>query len=198
MAQAPKGGPADLFAAVRACRLCQGLPLGPKPIFQADPAAKILIAGQAPGRRAHERGLVFDDPSGDRLRAWLGVERAAFYDPASFAVLPMGFCFPGTGSGGDLPPRPECALAWRDALLAELPRVELTLVIGRYAQDWHLGDRAGRNLTATVAGWRSFWPDLLPLPHPSPRNARWLSQNRWYEEEVLPTLQKRVGRILGS
>ena len=198
MARASKDSTADLLTAVRACKICKGLPLGPKPIFQAGPSARILIAGQAPGRKAHERGLVFDDPSGDRLRAWLGVERETFYDPANFAVLPMGFCYPGTGTGGDLPPRPECAPAWRDALLAAMPRVELTLVIGRYAQDWHLGEQASASLTETVADWKSFWPERLPLPHPSPRNARWLRQNTWYEAEVLPVLRRRVARILRS
>lgn len=196
MVRASKGGTADLLTAVRACTLCKGLPLGPKPIFQADPAARILIAGQAPGRKTHERGLVFDDPSGKRLRAWLGVEWETFYDPANFAVLPMGFCYPGTGSGGDLPPRPECAPVWRDALLAAMPKIELTLVIGRYAQDWHLDERASANLTETVADWKSFWPKLLPLPHPSPRNARWVRQNPWFETEVLPALQRRIAKIL--
>jgi len=189
---------ADLLTSVRKCALCDGLPLGPKPILQAHPSAKILIAGQAPGRRAHQRGLPFDDPSGDRLRRWLGVDRTAFYDATKFAIIPMGFCFPGTGKGGDLPPRPECAPAWREALLASLPDIQLTLVIGLYAHKWHLGDRRSKTVTETVADWRQFWPDIMPLPHPSPRNIRWFRQNPWFENDVLPELEQRVALILGS
>ena len=187
---------ADLLAAVRGCTLCSGLPLGPKPILQVQSSAKILIAGQAPGRRAHERGVPFDDPSGDRLRDWLGVDKATFYDSTKFAILPMGFCFPGTGKGGDFPPRPECAPAWRMKLLASLPGIRLTLVIGQYAQAWHLGGRRSGTLTATVADWQSYWPDVLPLPHPSPRNALWLKRNPYFESEVVTALKGRVLQIL--
>jgi uracil-DNA glycosylase len=162
------------------------------------PSARLLIAGQAPGRRAHERGVPFDDPSGVRLRDWLGIDRATFYDASQIAILPMGFCFPGTGKGGDLPPRAECAPAWRERLLASLPHLELTLVIGRYAHQWHLGDRQSATVTETVANWRMFWPGSLPLPHPSPRNVRWLRQNAWFEKDVLPVLARRVERILSS
>jgi len=189
---------ADLLGTVRKCTLCDGLPLGPKPIFQAQASAKILIAGQAPGRRAHERGVPFDDPSGDRLRSWLGVDKATFYDASKFAILPMGFCFPGTGKSGDLPPRLECAPAWREQLLASLPGIQLTLVIGLYAQKWHLGDQRSKNLTETVSDWRHFWPDILPLPHPSPRNIRWFRQNAFFEKDVLPALAQRVVQILGK
>lgn len=184
--------PADLLSSVRACRICEDLPLGPNPIFQYSTDAKILIAGQAPGRKAHEKGIPFSDPSGVRLRQWLGVSDDEFYDPSLFAIVPMGFCYPGTGSGGDLPPRTECAEAWRDKLLAGLPNLSLVLVIGQYAMDWHLKDKKQKTLTATVKLWRDFWPDVLPLPHPSPRNLRWFKQNPFFEEEIIPQLQKRV------
>jgi len=183
---------------VRRCTLCEALPLGPNPILQASTSARILIAGQAPGRKAHERGLPFDDPSGTRLRDWLGVDREQFYDPDLFAIIPMGFCFPGTGSAGDLPPRPECAPAWRNALLERLPQIALTLVIGQFAQRWHLGDSCGTNLAETVGNWEAFWPRLLPMPHPSPRNNRWLKQNPFFEADVLPILRTRVGELVGS
>ncbi len=198
---APPSSGADaaaLFAAVRACTLCAGLPLGPRPILQVHPAARILIAGQAPGRRAHQRGVPFGDPSGDRLRGWLGVDRGTFYDATRIAIVPMGFCYPGTGRGGDLPPRPECAPAWRQRVLAALPAVELTLVIGRFAQAWHLGARRSATLTETVADWRAFWPAIVPLPHPSPRNADWLRRNPFFAAELLPLLRDRVRRLLDS
>lgn len=181
---------------VQRCKLCTDLPLGPKPIFQAGKSARILIAGQAPGRRTHNKGLPFDDVSGERLRDWLGVDRESFYNPELFAMLPMGFCFPGTGSGGDLPPRPECAAAWRQPLIDRLPEIELTLAIGQYAQNWHLGDDCGRTLKETVQNWQAFWPHVLPMPHPSPRNNRWLRQNPFFEVEVLPALKARVRSLI--
>jgi uracil-DNA glycosylase len=187
-----------LLERVRACNICDGLPLGPLPILQAGTAAKILIVGQAPGRKTHAKGRPFDDVSGVRLREWLNVDESTFYDPDQFAMLPMGFCFPGTGKGGDLPPREECAANWRAPLLERLPHIELTLVIGQYAQAWHLGDRCGRTLTETVANWQSFWPAMLPMPHPSPRNNRWLRQNGFFEAEVVPALQDRVRSLIGS
>lgn len=187
----------DLITSVRSCQICDGLPLGPKPIFQFDVDARILIAGQAPGRRAHESGIPFSDPSGDRLRQWLGVDKPAFYDPKLFAILPMGFCYPGTGKSGDFPPRIECAQAWRDKLLGQLPNLSLVLVIGQYAHDWHLGTRKEKTLSQTVAKWRDFWPDVLPLPHPSPRNMRWFKQNPFFEAEVIPALQQRVKELRG-
>ena len=189
---------ADLLAEVRSCRICRSLPLGPRPLLQIGGSAKILIAGQAPGRKTHESGVPFDDQSGKRLRDWLGVDRDSFYDPNRIALLPMGFCFPGSGASGDLPPREECAPAWRNRLLAELPEIELTIVIGRYAQQWHLGERAGKTLTATVAGWRDFWPDVVPMPHPSPRNGIWIRKNPAFEAELLPELRRRVRRILAG
>lgn len=182
---------------VRACRLCDAdLPFGPRPVFQMHPEARILIAGQAPGRRVHESGTPFDDPSGDRLRDWIGIDRDIFYDPKRVAILPMGFCYPGTGKSGDLPPRVECADKWRVPLLALLPAVRLTLVIGQYALDWHLRDRQGDNLTDTVRNWRAFWPKMLPLPHPSPRNNIWLKKNPWFDKDVLPGLRTKVRSLL--
>jgi len=187
----------NLLRQVRSCALCAALPLGPKPILQASSRSRILIVGQAPGRVTHAKGRPFDDVSGDRLRAWLGVDRDTFYDPQVFAIIPMGLCFPGTGKGGDLPPRTECAAAWRQPLLDGMPNIQLTVLLGNYASRWHLGDQNALTLTRTVAGWRNFWPALMPLPHPSPRNARWLKNNPQVENEMLPLLQQRVRDILG-
>ncbi|MBX3606667.1 MAG: uracil-DNA glycosylase family protein [Piscinibacter sp.] len=186
-----------LLAEVRACTRCAAvLPLGPRPVLQADRRARLLIAGQAPGRRVHASGVPFDDASGDRLRAWLGVDRDTFYDPSRVAILPMGLCYPGRGSSGDLPPRPECAPAWRAPLLAALPALRLTLVIGAYAQAWHLGAGARAGVTETVRAWRDAGPALLPLPHPSPRNQAWLKHHPWFERELLPDLRERVRAAL--
>ena len=185
-----------LLDRVRACTICKDLPLGPNPLLQADSAAQIMIVGQAPGSKTHEKGRPFDDLSGKRLRQWLGVTEDQFYDPRLFAIIPMGFCFPGTGKGGDLPPRPECAPAWRKPLMQALPNVKLTLVLGQYALDWHLGEKKSRTLTETVQRWQEFWPDHLPLPHPSPRNIRWFKANPWFEMDVIPVLQERVGKLI--
>ncbi len=186
----------DLLQEIRDCRICEDqLADGVRPVLQAARGARVLIAGQAPGRRVHESGVPFDDPSGDRLRDWMGVSREVFSDPSQVAILPMGFCYPGTGASGDLPPRPECAEAWRTSLLDRLPALELTLIIGRYAMAWHLpGER--RNLTETVQSWREFGPGRIPLPHPSPRNNRWMKRNPWFEDEVLPELRRRVSALL--
>lgn len=181
---------------VLACRLCSDLPLGPRPILQVDKAAKILIAGQAPGSKTHAKGVPFDDASGNRLREWLGVDRSAFYDPTRFAILPMAFCFPGSSKSGDLPPPKQCADTWRSRLLAGLPNIELTLIIGQYALDWHLADKQSNTLTKTVARWREFWPQKLPMPHPSPRNNRWIKKNQWFEDDVLPVLRERVQALV--
>ena len=187
-----------LVREVRDCRLCENvLKDGVRPVLQVHAESRILIAGQAPGRRVHSSGVPFDDPSGDRLREWLGVDRSAFYDPRQFAILPMGFCFPGTGQSGDLPPRPECAEAWRDALLQKLSSIRLRLIVGRYAARWHLPSATG-NLTQTVRDWKTFRPASLPLPHPSPRNNLWLKKNPWFEAELLPYLRRRVAQILGD
>ncbi len=188
----------QLLESVRECRLCEkSLPLGPRPVLQIDPRAKILIAGQAPGRRVHESGIPFDDPSGVRLRDWLGVSSETFYDPGKFAILPMGFCYPGSGKSGDLPPRPECAEAWRERLLTSLRQVELTLVIGQFAQRWHLA-RVHKNLTETVRAWQDYGPGIIPLPHPSPRNNIWLKRNPWFSESLLPSLKTRTQEALNS
>ena len=181
----------------RACTLCAAhLPLGPRPVFQHHPDARILIVGQAPGRKVHETGIAFNDASGERLRKWLGVSRETFYDETKIALLPMGFCFPGTGKGGDLPPRPECAATWRKPLLALLNRVELTVVLGRHALDWHLPDEAGKPLAEVVANWKATWPRLVALPHPSPRNQAWFKRHAWFEADIIPTLQQRVQQLL--
>lgn len=195
-------------AALRACRLCReaprfgrALPQEPRPIFQGSPSARLLIASQAPGLRAHASGTPFMDPSGRRLRAWLGLDEPAFYDPGKVAIVPMGACFPGYDAhGGDLPPRRECAPRWREPMLAALPRLELVLAIGLYAQRWHLGpDFAG--LTETVTRWRDIlgsprMPRVLPLPHPSWRNNGWLKRHPWFEAELLPRLRDEVRRVL--
>lgn len=185
-----------LLAVVRACTLCADkLPLGPRPVLQLDPAARILVAAQAPGRKVHETGIPFNDASGDRLRAWLGVTREQFYAPALFAIVPMGLCYPGKGGSGDLPPRPECAPRWRASLLQGLARLQLTLVVGRYAADYHLpAERDG--LTAAVQAWRKYWPAVVPLPHPSPTNNGWLARNAWFERELVPLLRTRVAEAL--
>jgi uracil-DNA glycosylase len=186
-----------LLKDVRACTLCaEHLPAGPRPVLQVDARARILIAGQAPGRKVHDSGVPFDDASGERLRQWMGIGRDVFYDPGIVAILPMGFCYPGTGNSGDLPPRRECAPEWRLRLLAAMPRIELTLVIGQYAMDWHLADRTGASLTDTVKRWRDRWPEILPLPHPSPRNNIWLKANPWFALDVVPVLQARVRAVV--
>jgi uracil-DNA glycosylase len=195
-----------LLREIEACRICmehpkRPLPHEPRPVLVASTSAKILIASQAPGTRVHASGVPFDDRSGDRLREWLGMTREAFYDPSRLAIVPMGFCFPGLDAhGGDRPPRAECAPAWRARLLALMPQVELVLVIGLYAQRWHLGADRGASVDATVRDWRRIFerPGLLkclPLPHPSWRNTAWLKRNPWFEEEVLPILRSEVSRL---
>ncbi len=186
----------SLLESVRACTICKDLPLGPRPILQVGASAKLLIAGQAPGLRAHNKGIPFDDPSGDRLRDWLGVNRDTFYNASKIAILPMGFCYPGTGKSGDLPPRAECAPAWRDSVLETLEAVELTLLIGRYAIDWHLPEYSGHTVTAAVQSWADVWPKKLILPHPSPRNNRWLKSNPWFEVDVIPALRQRIKQLV--
>jgi len=186
----------SLLAEVRACERCaQHLPLGPRPVLRIRSSARILIASQAPGRKVHETGIPFNDLSGDRLREWLGVTREEFYDARRVAIVPMGFCYPGTGRSGDLPPRPECAPAWRAPLLAHLKRLELTLAIGQYAVRYHFPDAKG-SLAAAVAAWRRHWPRAAPLPHPSPRNNLWLRRNPWFEREVLPQVRRRLRELI--
>ncbi len=186
----------SLLNEVRACNICKAhLPLGPRPVLQLHSKARVLIAGQAPGRKVHESGVPFDDASGNRLREWLGVTHEVFYDPKQIAILPMGFCFPGSGKSGDLPPRHECAPAWRKQLLERLRHLEVTLVLGKYAQAYHFGE-ASSSLTELVKSWRTYWPNMVPLPHPSPRNNIWLRRNPWFEVELLPSLRERVSEVL--
>jgi uracil-DNA glycosylase len=186
-----------LLAAVRACRACAGhLPLGPRPVLRAAASARILIVGQAPGLRVHRSGVPWDDPSGERLRDWMGVAKDAFYDESRIAIIPMGYCYPGRGKGGDLPPRRECAQLWLGQLLGKLPRIELTLLVGAYAQRHFLGPRRKSSLAATTAAWREYAPAYLPLPHPSPRNTPWLQRHPWFELQLLAELRARVAAIL--
>lgn len=189
----------ELLARVRACTVCAAyLPNPPRPILIASPGARLLIVGQAPGRRVHETGIPWNDPSGDLLREWLGMSREAFYGDPRIAIVPTGLCYPGTVNGSDLPPRPECAPLWHPPLRAAMPGIRLTLLVGAYAQAYYLGERRGRTLTDTVAAWRDFAPDYLPMPHPSPRNRGWLKLNPWFEAEVLPVLRERVGSLLST
>jgi len=183
----------ELLAAVRKCRACEKqLPLGPRPVLRAGETARILVVGQAPGVRAHTTGIPWDDPSGERLRAWMGLDTRGFYDESQIAIIPMGYCYPGRGGGGDLPPRRECATLWLDHLLGKLPRIELTLLIGLHAQRHFLGNRRKRSLTETAKAWREFAPEYLPLPHPSARNTPWFMRNPWFEHELLPVLRERI------
>ncbi len=194
---APRPGLPALLRAVRACRVCEAhLPLGPRPLLQAGADARILVVGQAPGERAHASGEPWDDASGDRLRAWMGIDKATFHDAARIALIPMGLCYPGRGAGGDLPPRLECAPLWMDALLARLPRIELTLLVGLHAQRRFLGAQRQRTLAATVARWQDLAPGCFPLPHPSPRNTPWLQAHPWVERDLLPALRARVQALL--
>jgi uracil-DNA glycosylase len=187
-----------LLADIRACRACAGdLPHEPRPVVRVSAATRLLICGQAPGRRVHLSGLPFDDPSGDRLRGWLGVDRDAFYGDPAIGVAAMALCYPGAAAaGGDHPPPARCAALWRSRLLAALPNVELTLLVGGYAQRWALGAAAGA-MTGTVRAWRAGLPALLPLPHPSWRNTAWLRRNPWFEAEVTPYLRRRVSEMVG-
>ncbi len=190
---------ASLLAEIQACTACAAhLPLGPRPVLQISSSARILIAAQAPGRKVHETGIPFNDASGERLRAWLGLSREIFYDPELVAILPMAFCFPGTGRSGDLPPRPECAPLWRAKLLARLQHVRLTLVIGRYAQAYHLPDAGRLPLADVVRNRQAAWPRTVALPHPSPRNNLWLRRNPWFESELLPALRPLVQQALAA
>lgn len=200
-----------LRVAIAGCRICRDTPMRgeadrlphePRPVAIVSDRARILIAGQAPGLRVHESGLPFNDASGDRLRQWLNVDRNVFYDRDKFAIVPMGFCFPGyDAKGSDLPPRRECAPRWRAQVIGSMPQIELVLAIGQYAQGWHLGDRRMANMTETVRNWRSYFLSndglrVLPLPHPSWRNTGWLKKNPWFEDEVLPVLQQHVDMLL--
>lgn len=187
----------SLLREIRGCSVCAAhLPLGPRPILSAHGSACILIIGQAPGKRAHERGIPWDDLSGDRLREWMGVRKEQFYDRRKIAVVPMGFCYPGTGKSGDLPPRKECAELWHERLLAMMPTIKLTLILSQYAQSYYLSHRRKGSLTETVKSWKEYRPAILPLPHPSPRNNIWMKKNPWFREEVIPYLRRRVHGLM--
>jgi uracil-DNA glycosylase len=184
-----------LLKEVRACRHCEArLPFPPRPVLRASASARLLIVGQAPGTRVHATGIPWNDPSGDRLRQWLAVGREFFYDEKQVAIIPMGFCYPGKARSGDLPPRPECARLWHERLMACLPNVALTLLIGRYAQHHYLPGPV-RSVTEVVRGWRQQLPAYFPTPHPSPRNQMWLRRNAWFEQEAVPALQRRMQEL---
>lgn len=187
-----------LLEQIRACGKCSSLlPLGPRPVLRAATTAQLLIVGQAPGRRVHETGIPWNDPSGDRLRAWLQLDQETFYDASRIAIIPMGLCYPGKNPrGGDLPPRPECASEWLPKILPLLPHIKTTILAGASAQRWHLGKRALPTLTETVAHWRMYAPEYFPLPHPSFRNNHWLKTHPWFETELLPELRRVVHRVL--
>jgi uracil-DNA glycosylase len=188
----------ELLREVRACTACAAhLPLGPNPVLRAGSTARILIVGQAPGTRVHHTGIPWNDPSGDRLRNWLQFDRALFYNSNRIAIIPMGFCYPGKGASGDLPPRPECAPLWHPRLLDALPDLQLKLLVGKYAQDYYLGTRR-QPLAVTVRQFGQYLPEFFPLPHPSPRNIRWFRNHPWFETEVLPALQARVSVVIGG
>jgi uracil-DNA glycosylase len=188
-----------LLTEVRACTVCAPyLPLGPRPVVQVGTGARILIVGQAPGTRVHASGIPWNDPSGERLRRWLGVDAEQFYNASTFAIIPMGFCYPGRGPSGDNPPRRECAELWLDKLLGEIPEIRLTLLIGQYAQRHFLGARRKSSLTETVRAWAEYGPAFIPLPHPSPRNQVWFKRHPWFESDVLPTLRGKVETLIGD
>lgn len=186
----------NLLTDVRACEVCKEfLPLGPRPILTIHADVQILLISQAPGRLAHESGIPWKDPSGNRLRDWMEISREDFYDPTIVGVLPSGFCYPGKGKTGDLPPRKECAPLWHDRLLAHMNNIKLTLIIGNYAQKRYLGKQKKKNLTETVRHFHEYAPDIIPLPHPSPLNMRWMKKNAWFETDVLPVLKEQVREI---
>ncbi|EGR0048869.1 uracil-DNA glycosylase family protein [Vibrio vulnificus] len=185
-----------LLTQIRACQVCaSALPLGANPVVQAHSEAKILIIGQAPGTKVHHTSIPWNDASGNHLRVWLDIEKQTFYDPKQIAIMPMGFCYPGRGQSGDLPPRKECAPLWHEALLKHLPNIELTLLIGQYAQNRYLSNKP-KTLTETVQNWQAWLPDYLLLPHPSPRNTLWLRKNPWFEEQTVPYLRQQVHQLL--
>ena len=188
-----------LLKEIRTCTICKDyLPYSPKPIIRASADSKILVIGQAPGQKVQNSGVPWDDASGKALREWLNVSSEQFYDTKLFAIMPMGFCYPGTGKSGDLPPRKECAIAWHKKVLEQMPNIQLTLLIGKYAQDYYLLQNAKENLTETVKNHGAYLPNFIPLPHPSPRNNIWLKKNDWFKLDVIPLLQNKVSEILKS
>ena len=183
----------SILREVRNCKLCEAhLPLGANPVLSVNSQSKILIIGQAPGTKVHATGIPWNDPSGKELRRWLDVDTTTFYDPEIFGIMPMGFCYPGRGRGGDLPPRKECAPTWHSMLSSQMPNLKLTLLIGAFAQSYYLGERRKNNLTETVKNFKEYLPNYFPLVHPSPRNRLWMRKNPWFETEVLPELRDRV------
>lgn len=189
----------QLLSEIRACRYCEAnLPLGPRPILSAAKDARILLVGQAPGSKVHATGIPWNDPSGNRLREWLDMENEVFYDEHQIAIIPMGFCYPGKGERGDLPPRPECAELWQEKLRAKLPNIRLTIAIGQYAQKYYLGKARRKTLAETVKHWEEYERShqLIPLPHPSPRNIMWRRKNAWFEEDVVPEVRRKVWEVL--
>ncbi|WP_297336371.1 uracil-DNA glycosylase family protein [Algoriphagus sp.] len=187
----------SLLAAVKDCKLCEPfLPLGPRPVVAVSGESRILLIGQAPGTRVHETGIPWNDRSGEELRRWLDVDPDTFYDRKIFGIMPMGFCYPGRGKGGDLPPRPECAPLWHSKLIKSMPKVKLTLLIGDHAQRYYLGRKRKRNLTETVRCFENYLPDFFPLVHPSPRNRLWMRNNDWFESEVIPVLREKVLQLI--
>ncbi|MGL4685983.1 MAG: uracil-DNA glycosylase family protein [Commensalibacter sp.] len=187
----------SLLKSIKACRVCEEfLPLAPKPILQISSTARLLITGQAPGTIAHETGITFNDKSGDRLRSWLDIDRDTFYDKSKIAIVPMGFCYPGRlERGGDKPPRPECAPLWRDKILALFPNIQLTLLVGSYAQNYVLGKGS---LTARVRNFHDYLPEYFPLPHPSWRTLAWVKKNPYFENQILPTLREQIHNLLND
>lgn len=187
----------EIVHQAKACRICSAqLAHEPRPVFEVSSSAKILIIGQAPGTKVHQSGVPWDDPSGRKLREWLEMSEETFYDVSKVAIMPMGFCYPGKGKSGDLPPRPECAPQWHDQLLGHMPNIEVTLLIGMYAQKWYLKERVQKNLTETVRSFEEYLPKYIPLPHPSPRNRFWFQKNPWFEEELLPVLRGSVAKLM--
>lgn len=186
----------SLLREISKCAACAAsLPHAPRPVVAASVDSRIIVIGQAPGSKVHATGIPWNDPSGDTLRAWLNVDRATFYDTRNFALMPMGFCYPGKGRSGDLPPRSECAPLWHERLRRQMPKAQLTLLVGQYSQAHYLGKAAGKTLAETVRRARDFLPEFLPLPHPSPRNRLWLRKNAWFEAELVPLLRERVKAI---
>ena len=189
----------NLLSDIRNCTICkEHLPNYPKPIIRASSNSKILIIGQAPGQKVQNSGVPWDDASGKALREWLNVSNEQFYDANLFAIMPMGFCYPGTGKGGDHPPRKECAPAWHEKVLQKMPNIELTLLIGKYAHDYYLKETAKKNVTETVKNYLAYLPSYIPLPHPSPRNNIWLKKNEWFKEEIIPLLKSKIGYFLNK
>ncbi|SNS76312.1 Uracil-DNA glycosylase [Ekhidna lutea] len=189
----------SLMKEIRSCTVCSSFFVHkPRPVVAASESAKLLIIGQAPGRKVHESGVPWDDASGRNLRAWLGIDEEVFYDESKVALVPMGFCYPGSGESGDLPPRAECAPLWHDRLLMKCKNVKITLLIGQYAQKYYLGSAMKENLTKTVFAYREYLPKYIPLPHPSPRNRIWMKKNEWFEKDLIPNIRTHLRNFFGS